>query len=69
MASRDAVRPLEMTASQGCQENVPPEKRQKPEARLLVKRLSGHAYLPARGAEGAAGYDLARHAVAHIYET
>lgn len=61
MASRDVVRPLEETGGQTFQENLPPEKRQKPEPRLLVKKLSEHAFLPARGSEGAAGYDLARH--------
>ena len=41
-------------------ENLPPGKKSRQEPKLLVKRLSEHAYLPRRGSAGAAGYDLAR---------
>ena len=57
MAARDG-QPLSDADVQ--RENLPPGKKARQEPKLLVKRLSEHAYLPSRGSAGAAGYDLAR---------
>ena len=44
------------------QENQPPGKKAKvEEPTLFVKRLTEHAFIPARGSVGSAGYDLARY--------